>query len=166
MSTCSASARDALRQIVQSQMCTSPFRHVPSLKAQRLHSNMLAKIEFDVPLSVDAKAESDKKEEEENDEDDEMLCNDWNVGESDELYNILLSTMRGEGNTSVHLFGTTSFGKSALLSSVMQRIREKFGRDVDSLVYIHMNGSCTAPTWIRSTRSSRSSRGTMDATST
>jgi len=139
------SARDALRQIIQSQMWTSPFRHIPSHKTQRLHSNMLAQVEFDAdPMCVDAKDDEDDADEDVEEEDDEMLCNEWmeliNMeAQSDELYNILLSTMRGEGNTSVLLFGRNGFGKSALLSSVMQRIRVKCGRD--SFVYIYLNAN-------------------------
>ena len=147
---------DVLREIVQSQMWTSPFRHVTSRKTLRLHSTKLAQIKWKTayPMSCesDAKDYSDDEEEEEgsepvnqeDDDEDEILGNDWMKmihleAESDELYDILYSTMRGEGNTSVLLFGRNGFGKSALLSTVMHRIEAKCGKDAFIFIYLNAN---------------------------
>ena len=146
---------DVLRQIIQSQMWTSPFRHVTSHKTLRLHSTKLAQIKwktaYPVSCESDSKDYSDDEEEEdsesenqEEDDEDEMLGNDWMKlihleEECNELYHILYSTMRGEGNTSVLLFGRNGFGKSALLSTVMHRIEAKCGKDAFIFIYLNAN---------------------------
>lgn len=146
---------DVLRHIIQSQMWTSPFRHVTSHKTLRLHSTKLAQIKwktaYPVSCESDSKDYSDDEEEEdsesenqEEDDEDEMLGNDWMKlihleEECNELYHILYSTMRGEGNTSVLLFGRNGFGKSALLSTVMHRIEAKCGKDAFIFIYLNAN---------------------------
>eukprot|EP00484_Ammonia_sp_Unknown_P002012 CAMPEP_0197023366 /NCGR_PEP_ID=MMETSP1384-20130603/4065_1 /TAXON_ID=29189 /ORGANISM="Ammonia sp." /LENGTH=496 /DNA_ID=CAMNT_0042451563 /DNA_START=214 /DNA_END=1701 /DNA_ORIENTATION=- len=93
------------------------------------------------------KQESDDEEDEDDDDDDDdddMLCNDWmeliNLeSESTALYNILHSTMEGEGNTSVLLFGRNGFGKSSLISYVMHQIEQKFGKN--TFIYIYLNAN-------------------------
>ena len=50
---------------------------------------------------------------------------------------ILYATMRGEGNSSVVIFGRNGFGKSAVLSSTMHRIAAKCGKD--AFIFIHLN---------------------------
>jgi len=92
----------------------------------------------------DAEQDRDQATNQEDDEDDELLGNDWmkliNLeSEGDELYHILCSTMRGEGNSAVVLFGRNGFGKSALLSSAMHRIAAKCGRDAFIFIYLNAN---------------------------
>eukprot|EP01084_Bolivina_argentea_P223044 377456_1 len=143
---------DVLRQIVQSQMWTSPFRHHPSLKNTLRHSKLLSQIDFhSASTSSEMKQESDDEEDDESDDDDqddEMVYQNWMDlvdldAECNELYDILLkilknSTMKGEGNTSVLLFGRNGFGKSALLSVVMRRIEKECGGN--AFIYIYLNG--------------------------
>lgn len=164
--TTTATARDVLRQIIQSQMWISPFRHTPSYKTLRNHSNLLSQINFEQEQVLtssrrsnrrnrnrsyeinEMKQESDDEEDEnsddsEDEDDDEFLSNDWmeliNLdSEFNELYNILYSTMKGEGNTSVLLFGRNGFGKSALLSSVMHKIEKKCK---NQFIYIYLNAN-------------------------
>ena len=129
-------SRDVLRQIVQSQMWTSPFRHIPSLKNQRYHSNLLSQIK-----SMDD-VDGESNDEDDDDDEDEMLCDEWIElvdlkQQCDELFDILYSTISGKKNSSVLLFGRNGFGKSALLSSVMQRMQKKCGKN--AYIYIYLN---------------------------
>merc|ERR1712176_1100423 len=55
--------------------------------------------------------------------------------QSDELFDILYSSISSGKNNSVLLFGRNGFGKSALLSSVMQRIEKKCGRKAYIFIY-------------------------------
>eukprot|EP00485_Elphidium_margaritaceum_P000874 CAMPEP_0202690770 /NCGR_PEP_ID=MMETSP1385-20130828/5658_1 /ASSEMBLY_ACC=CAM_ASM_000861 /TAXON_ID=933848 /ORGANISM="Elphidium margaritaceum" /LENGTH=488 /DNA_ID=CAMNT_0049346063 /DNA_START=226 /DNA_END=1692 /DNA_ORIENTATION=- len=97
---------------------------------------------------MDTKQESDGDEEDDDDGDDdddeehEDIGADWmkliNLdSEFEQLYGILHATMKGGDNTSVLLFGRNGFGKSALLSLVIHRLAQKYGKQ--SFIYIYLN---------------------------